>query len=227
MNTAKRQAVDACVLYLLFFALTAAVKTVDVQAIGPKGTEVGFASLNAAVHNATGMNTFWYRLTQAVGAAVLGVAGGFALFGLWQLARHRSLRRVDPGILLLGGIYALTLACYVFFEKVIVNYRPVLLAADPEASYPSSHTMLSVCILSTALIWCRARFRGRGFLTTVYVLCGVGMAVMVIGRLLSGVHWFTDICAGVLLGAALAFTYGAACAACDASRGRRLKKHSL
>lgn len=38
------------ILSLMFAMWTAAVKCVDVQAIGPNGSSVGLAAINAAVH---------------------------------------------------------------------------------------------------------------------------------------------------------------------------------
>ena len=47
----------------LFVLLIVLLKTFDVAAIGPMGTEVGFATLNGSVHDALPMNLFWYDLS--------------------------------------------------------------------------------------------------------------------------------------------------------------------
>ena len=151
----------ALVLCLCFIGWTAAVAFVDVQAIGPEGSQVGLAAMNAWARRVTGveeaeggMRPFWYKLTNGLGYVALIVALLFALLGLCQLVRRRGLGRMDRELLMLGLFYVLLLGCYVLFEKVFVNYRPVMItAADGlEASYPSSHTMLACFIFATAMM---------------------------------------------------------------------------
>lgn len=195
-------------LFLSFLLFTCIVKTVDVKAIGPKGSSVGLAALNQFVFQRLGVHLGWYAVTDWLGVAALLTACGFALVGLTQLLRRKSLLKVDGGILLLGAFYVAAAAVYVLFECVVVNYRPIILHTELEASYPSSHTMLVICVMSTAIMQFRRLLpekKGlRIFLDGAAVLL---IVVTVVGRLLSGVHWFTDILAGVLLSSALVMLY--------------------
>ena len=195
-------------LVLSFLLFTCIVKTVDVKAIGPKGSSVGLAALNQFVFQRLGVHLGWYAVTGWLGVAALLTACGFALVGLTQLLRRKSLLKVDGGILLLGAFYVAAAAVYVLFECVVVNYRPIILHTELEASYPSSHTMLVICIMGTAIMQFRRLLpekKGlRIFLDGAAVLL---IVVTVVGRLLSGVHWFTDILAGVLLSSALVKLY--------------------
>ena len=50
-------------LLVLFIIWTVALRFVDVRAIGPQGSSVGFASLNKTVHNITGENMSLYTIT--------------------------------------------------------------------------------------------------------------------------------------------------------------------
>ena len=137
----------------------------------------------------------------------IGVAMGFALLGLIQWIKRKHLRQVDFSILVLGGFYLLVMAAYVLFEVFVINYRPVLIGGYLEASYPSSTTMLVLCVMPTAIMQLNARIKNQtlkrwvGFGITAFIL------FMVIGRLLSGVHWFTDIIGGALLSAGLVMLY--------------------
>ena len=195
-------------LWLLFILFTICVACIDVKPIGPEESEVGFAALNQFVFQNLGVHPVWYAMTEWLGVAALLVALGFAAVGLYQLIRRKSIRKVDRRIMALGFFYGLVLACYLFFEQVVINYRPVILGDGLEASYPSSHTMLVVCIMATAVLEVRALWPDR---KTLY--CGTKWAavllsaVTVVGRLLSGVHWFTDIVGGILLSAALVVLY--------------------
>lgn len=207
----KTMFLTAAVLFLLFTGFTVLVSAVDVQPIGPEGSEVGLAALNQWCFEHLGVHPIWYEITEVLGIIALTVAAGFGLSGLVQLIRRKSLRKVDFQILLLGAFYGITAAVYVFFECAAINYRPVLLDNALEASYPSSHTLLVLCIMGTAVPEFRRRTASRKRLRTVLeTLSYLMMAVTVIGRLLSGVHWFTDIAGGVLLSAALGMTCTAA-----------------
>lgn len=195
-------------LFLLFLLYTVALQRLDVQPIGPRGSLVGFASLNGAVHRLLGVHMALYAITDWASLAVALVALGFAVLGLAQWIRRKSLWRVDHSLLVLGGFYLL-LATYLFFENHVVNYRPVLIENVLEASYPSSTTMLVLCIMPTAMLQFRQRICHRGTRLAGNTLAGIFIFAMVAGRLLSGVHWLSDIVGGVLLSAALVTGYHA------------------
>ena len=208
MKKSTRLCITAQLLLLAFLLFTIAVMGVDVRPIGPRGSTVGLAGLNEAAREIFGVHTLWYDVTKYLGAAILLLAAGMALLGLGQLLRRRSLGRVDRPILCLAGLYVLLGAVYLFFEHCVINYRPLLLETELEASYPSSHTMLAVCILFSALPELhRLAGERRGLRFFADALAVVLAAVMVVGRLLSGVHWCTDILGGVLLSAALCVLY--------------------
>ncbi|MDD3243022.1 MAG: phosphatase PAP2 family protein [Eubacteriales bacterium] len=196
-------------LLILFVLLTLALPRVDVQPIGPQGSSVGFAGLNGRIHRLVSVQIPLYTLTDWASIGAILVALGFAVLGLAQLIRRKSLRRVDGSLLVLGGFYLLVLFAYVFFEYTVINRRPVLLDGVLEASYPSSTTMLVLCILPTAMLQFYERIQNRTARRVVLALCGGFTLLMVVGRLLSGVHWFTDILGGVLISGALVLLYQA------------------
>ena len=199
----------AGILLAAFALWTLAVQHIDVQAIGPNGSSVGFAGLNGWVHDLTGVHMGLYVLTDWLGLVPMGFVLGFAVLGLVQWMRRRKLFRVDHDSLLVGGCYLLVLILYLVFETVAVNARPVLIDGRLEASYPSSTTMLVLCVIPTAMMQLRARIRNTKVRTIVLTILAVFTACMVVGRLIAGVHWFTDIIGGVLLSAGLVALYDA------------------
>ena len=190
-----------------FVLWTVLVSDVDVRAIGQNASSVGFATLNGYVHNLTGVNTFLYTITDWLGLVPIGVAFGFAVLGLVQWVGRKSLFKVDRSILALGGFYIIVLAMYIFFEIVVINYRPVLIDGYLEASYPSSTTMLVMCVMPTAMMQLHARIKSNVLRRCVLISIAAFTAFMVIGRLASGVHWLTDIIGGALVSAGLVITY--------------------
>ena len=204
--------------FAAFVLWTAVVSVVDVQAIGPNGSVVGFATLNGAFHRLTGVHWWLYTVTDWLGLVPVALLFGFAVLGLVQWIQRKRVWRVDADLLLLGGFYLLVLCAYLFFESYVINYRPVLINGYLEASYPSSTTLLVLCVLPTAAMQWQRRIRnfgGKAFVT--WLLWGFS-AFMVIGRLLSGVHWLTDIIGGGLLSAGLVMLYVAA-VACSKTTG--------
>ena len=195
-------------LLLAAFAMwTAVVALVDVQPIGPQASSVGLATVNGLVHRALGVNWSLYVLTDWLGLVPVGVAAGFALLGLFQWVKRRSLRKVDFSILALGGFYLAVLGEYVLFEYAAVNYRPVLIDGVLEASYPSSTTLLTLCVMSTAALQLRLRMKNPVLGRLMPRLLNVFALLMVAVRLVSGVHWLTDVVGGVLLSAGLVTLY--------------------
>jgi len=205
-----RKVIGAVITGALFVGLIVMLGKYDVAAIGPAGTEVGFSHINQFVHNLTGVNMLWYEITDYIGYGAIAVCGVFALVGFIQMIKRRSLLKVDREIWALGGLFIAVIGCYVFFEKFIINYRPIIMPGEtePEASFPSSHTMLIMTVMIAVMIVSDKYFRNStGAL--VRVLCFVITLVTVGGRLWCGVHWFTDIIGGILLSATLLFLFAA------------------
>lgn len=197
-------------LFVLFLLWTVLIKFTDVAAIGPNGSEVGFSALNGAFHDLTAGNGYHetlYKLTDILGLVPFAIVAGFAILGLVQWIRRKSFLKVDRDIFVLGGFYVLVLAAYLFFEVVKVNFRPVLIDGKLETSYPSSTTMLALCVFATAMMQLYHRIKNKALRISLLSLIGALMAFMVIARLISGVHWLTDIIGGFILSAALISLY--------------------
>ncbi len=194
-------------LLLLFLLWTVAVKFLEVEAIGPEGSEVGFATVNEFMHKLTGMNELLYDVTDLLSIIPFLFILGFAVLGLYQLIKGKSFKKIDCDILVLGVFYVVVMAFFLFFEVVVINYRPVLIEGELEASYPSSTTMLVMCVMPTAMLQLKSRIKN----VTVKRIALIGIALftafMVVGRIISGVHWITDIIGGAILSAGLVMLY--------------------
>ena len=194
-------------LVVAFVLWTILVRFFDVRAIGPDGSSVGFATLNRFVHELTGVNWILYTVTDWLGLVPIAVALGFAILGLVQLIKRKSLWKVDHSILALGVFYTVVMAVYVLFEMVVINYRPTLIDGYLEASYPSSTTMLVMCVMPTAAMQLNEHIKNTVFRRCAVIAIVAFTTFMVIGRLISGVHWITDIIGGALLSSGLVIMY--------------------
>ncbi len=194
-------------LLLLFTVWTLLIRHVDVQAAGPKGTKVGFASWNVWFHGLTGVNMTLYTVTDWLGLIPVLICGCFGIIGLCQWIRRKKLFRVDWDLLILGMYYLLVIAGYLLFEMVPVNYRPILIDGKTEASYPSSTTLLVLSVMPTLQFQADKRCGNRMLRRAATAFAILFSAFMVIGRLISGVHWATDIIGSILLSTGLFLLY--------------------
>ena len=198
----------AAIGFLTAFVLwTLLVCMVDVKSIGPLASKVGFATFNGFVHDLTGVHMVLYTITDWLGLVPIGVVLSFAILGLIQWIKRKSLMNVDRSLFVLGGFYVVMMVVYALFELVVINYRPVLIDGCLEVSYPSSTTLLVTCVMPTALLHLWERIKHRCIRLCAATAIVVFIAFMVIGRLISGVHWVTDIIGGALLSAGLVLAY--------------------
>ena len=207
----KRIPLLAIALLTGFLLWTTAVCLVDVQPIGPLGSPVGFASLNRTFHQLTGVHMELYALTDTLSLLPIAIALGFALLGISQWVTRKRLLLVDRNILALGSCYLAMAATEVLFRCIPMNTRPVLIDGALEASYPSSTTLLAMTIGLTALLQLHRRIRKPALRRTINGMLGFFTAGMVLLRLLSGVHWLTDIVGGILLSSGLVALYAFFC----------------
>ena len=208
-KTDKKLMYTGVFLLIAFAVWTLAIKTVDVKQAGESATMVGFATLNSWFHDLTGVHMAIYDLTDLLSVIPLGVCAMFGLLGVVQLIRRRSLREVDRDLILLGVYYVVVIGAFFLFEIFPVNYRPILIEGRLEASYPSSTTLLVLSVMPTLTVQVDRRCKSEGLKWIVRILTALFSAFMVVGRLICGVHWFTDIVGGLVLSTGLFLLYKA------------------
>ena len=211
----RKEIITGAVLILAFILLTVLIQTADVQPVGVNGTTVGFASVNTRFHRLTGVHMGIYTVTDWLGLVPIVICIGFGLLGLTQWVRRKSIAKVDRDILLLGGYYILVILGYLIFEMIPINYRPILIDGAMEASYPSSTTLLVLSVMPTLMFQINRRAKSQTARRISAAFVVLFSVFMVIGRLVAGVHWLTDIVGAVLLSAGLYCLYRAAVFAMD------------
>lgn len=192
---------------IAFIVWTALIQIVDVQSIGQNGTDIGFATFNGWFHKLTGVHMMLYIVTDWLGLVPLVICMVFAGIGLVQLVQRRSFLHVDHDILFLGLYYIIVICAYLFFEMYPVNYRPILIDGVMEASYPSSTTLLVLSVIPTLVFQVKQRLKNMLVKKIICISANLFSVFMVVGRLVSGVHWFTDIVGGILFSIGLFYIY--------------------
>ena len=208
MKQNKKKHMWMGIWFLLAFLLwTALIRFVDVQVAGPNRTKVGFAAFNLWFHHLTGVHMTVYTITDWLGLVPIGICLCFGAVGVIQAVKRRSLLRVDPDIILLGLYYVLVIFAYLVFEMVPINYRPILVNGALEASYPSSTTLLVLSVMPTLKFQIDRRAEKPLIRKVTDIFAITFSALMVIGRLIAGVHWATDIIGAVFLSMGLFLLY--------------------
>lgn len=197
-NNSKRYLCLGLVFISAFFLWTMLIQTVDVQSLGVKGTMIGFATINCWFHTITGVHMVMYYVTDWLGLVPILACMFMGVMGLKQWIQRRSIRKVDYDILCLGLYYVVVIAAYLAFEMIPINYRPILIEGRMEISYPSSTTLLVLCVMPTIIEQVKRRVRNKNAKKWIQSITVVFSLFMVIGRLISGVHWITDIIGAIL-----------------------------
>ena len=203
----KKSLITGMIMLILFAVWTVLIQTVDVQAAGQNGTDIGFAGLNVWFHKMTGVHMWVYTVTDWLGLVPIFICMIFGVVGLVQLIKRRSLLKVDKDIILLGIYYILVIFGYLIFEMIPINYRPILIEGRMEASYPSSTTLLVMSVMPTLAFQVHRRIRNTKVKYGIYAFTVLFTAFMVVGRTVAGVHWLTDIAGSVLLSSGLYLIY--------------------
>ena len=207
MNSNKKMFIGSAVCFLLFVLFTILVKNVNVMPVGPQFSSVGFASINKAVAESLPYNEFMYDVSEVLGYLAILTVGIFGLFGIMQLFIKKGFKNVDKDLYILCGLYVCVLVSYVIFEKIVINYRPVIIEGELEASYPSSHTMMSVTFMLAAIQQFSMRLKKANTRRLVIAACSIIGIGIIVTRFLSGVHWVTDIIGAILLSIAWFLMY--------------------
>lgn len=196
-------------LVAAFVVWTILIKMIDVQPLGQNGTDIGFSAFNCWFHKLTGVHMNIYTITDWLGLVPVFVCMLFGGLGLVQLIKRRSLFKVDYDIIALGVYYVIVILGYLVFEMIPINYRPILIEGVLEASYPSSTTLLVLSVMPTLIFQTNRRVKNPIVKKVIVIMTIIFSACMVIGRLIAGVHWFTDIVGGILLSVGLFCIYKA------------------
>ena len=203
----KNTFISGLIFIMLFIIWTVAVVSVDVKSVGVNGTSVGFATLNTWFHNLTKVNMTLYNITDWAGLVPIFICMFFGGVGFIQLIKRKSLFKVDFDIIALGIYYVIVISGYLIFEMIPINYRPILINGFMEASYPSSTTLLVLSVMPTLVFQANRRLKNTILKKTITIIAEIFTIFMVVGRLISGVHWLTDIIGSVFLSVGLFYIY--------------------
>lgn len=210
----RRLLTTGSILIACFIVWTLLIQKVDVQPLGVEGTDIGFATINCWFHELTGVHMEIYTVTDWLGLVPIFVCMIFGGVGCVQLIKRRSLFKVDYDIVILGIYYFLVILVYLIFEMIPINYRPILIEGFMEKSYPSSTTLLVLGVMPTVIEQVSRRTENVVVKNVIKVMVISFSIFMVLGRLIAGVHWLTDIVGSIMLSMGMFCLYRSAVLLC-------------
>lgn len=194
----KRNFIISILLLISSIIFIVLLKNIDVKCDAVNNSCIGFFKINQFLFNKIGVNMLWYLITDWLGIIPVIMSMGYAIIGFKQLIKRKSIKEIDIEIIILGIFYIVVILIYILFEKYIVNYRPILINGVLEASFPSSHTLMTICLCGSSII-INNRLLKNAFTKVVNVISLFIIVITIIGRFISGVHWFSDIIGGILI----------------------------
>ena len=163
--------------------------------------------MNVWFHQLIGTNMFLYILTDWLGLVPVFICMGFGLLGCIQLIKRKSLIKVDYDLIVLGIYYIIVILSYLLFEKIPINYRPILIEGRMEVSYPSSTTLLVFSVMLSLYEQVNRRIINIQSKNMIHLCIVIFTVFMISGRLLSGVHWLSDIIGSIFISLGYYFLY--------------------
>ncbi len=211
MNTSRTDYRKPFILLLVTAIFSVLATVLDRQSIGLEGTSVGFATLNGAFASRFGYNPAMDLVSDIMMYIAFVVVISFAVMGLLRLLRTKSISGVGKVLIGLGILYAVVAVIYVAFGKIPINYRPVIKPDETEleTSFPSTHTLVICSVMGSAILAWDRLISDRRLVNVLRILALVVMVVGVCARALAGVHWLSDIAAGILFSLTLISFYAA------------------
>ncbi len=203
----KKWIISTSVVSVIALVYTILIAFVDRNAIGANDSVVGFSKINKYFLDLLKFNNTFYNITKYTGIIIILIAVIYMIIALIELIKRKKYKEVDSELIFAGVFYIALIIIYFVFELLKINYRPILMDGVLEPSYPSSHTMLAVFICVTALLINKKIIKNTPLKITIDTITIIIGLVTVIGRVISGVHWITDIIGGILISTALVLGY--------------------
>ena len=147
----------------------------------------------------------WSKITDIILIAALAVFAVFAILGLCQWIKRKSLKKVDKPLLLSLIPLSLMAATFIIFEKfLILNTRP---NGSGEPSFPSTHTMVVATIFLLTAIILPNYIKSKTARVIMDIVMLLFIILVSVGRVLANMHWVSDVVGGLIFAAIFAVIY--------------------
>lgn len=200
-----KQIIFTGLMLVLAVLFTIAVKKIDTAIVW--GKEIGFSNINIAIHNFLQTSETFDKISDIMMVVSALLLGGLVFMATYQLISGKGLKAVDRELVVSGAVLLLTAGIYFLFEAVVINFRPVLIDGYLEASYPSTHVLFSMVVNIISIDYIISKIKNKKIMLPAVISVSVVTVVGFCSRVLSGMHWLTDIVGALLFAGALIMIY--------------------
>lgn len=147
----------------------------------------------------------WARITDIILISSILSLSVFAILGLCQLFSRKSIKKVDRSLLAMFiPLILMAVAYFVFNHFLIWNVRP---NGSGEASFPSSHVMVVSTIFFCIALILPQYIHSKLACASLNLLMLLLIVFTAIGRVVSNMHWMSDVFGALAFSAIFAFVY--------------------
>lgn len=189
--------------FLGLFLLLIILLQFDKNIITISGKEVGLSHINDLIDYKSNKKLDIISDILLYTSFIVAIAG--VVIGLYQLITRKSLFKVDSFIIIFGIFLVAAVILWILFDYVIkINYRPL----NPnEGSFPSTHVLLTVFLTNVGGLMLAKYCKNTTLIIVAYVVSLLFIILVVLFRILSGMHYITDVFGGLFLGFSLSYLF--------------------
>ena len=142
----------------------------------------------------------WELITNIILILSLIALGAFAVLGLVQWIKRKSLKKVDKQLRWFPLPLALMAATYVVFDKFLpkfFDFMPTRPNGSGEPSFPSTHVMIVATIFFITTIILPKYIKNKVVRIILELLMVIGLALTCTGRVMANMHTPIDVLGGI------------------------------
>ena len=147
----------------------------------------------------------WDLISDVILVASIASLAVFVFLGIYQIFTRKSLLKVDRRLLWMILPLLLMTITYVVFDKFFVlNVRP---NGSGETSFPSTHVMVVATIFMLIAINLPYYIKSKAICIVLDLAMLALLVLVCVGRVLSEMHWLSDVLGGLAFALIFAFIY--------------------
>ena len=147
----------------------------------------------------------WDKATDIILIASIASLAVFAIFGLCQWIKRKSIKKVDKELIfMLIPLILMAIVYFVFDKFLIWNTRP---DGSGEPSFPSTHVMVVATIFLLIALVLPRYIKSKAACALLDLMMLIFIVLTCVGRVLANKHWTSDVIGALVFSLVFALIY--------------------